>query len=55
MHWATPVVDRIASMRPRTFDLPSPRSRSQNVARVPRLHSREHNVSSGRVSKKGEC
>lgn len=38
MHWATPVVDRTASMRPRTFDSLSPRRRSQNVTRVPRLH-----------------
>jgi hypothetical protein len=35
---ATLVVDRTVSMRPRTFDLLSPRSRSQTVARVPRLH-----------------
>ena len=39
MHLATLVVDRTASMRPRTHDLVSPSNRSQNVARVPRLHT----------------
>ena len=40
----TPVVDPTASMRPRTLDPLSPSSRSQIVARVPRLHmtSRRH-------------
>ena len=38
MHSETLVVDRIAAMRPRTFDSPSPRNRSHFVNRVPRLH-----------------
>lgn len=38
MHSETLVVDRIAAMRPRTFDLLSLRNRSHNVARVRRLH-----------------
>ena len=34
----TPVVDQIASMRPRTFEPLSPRNRSRSVRRVPDLH-----------------
>jgi hypothetical protein len=39
VHLETPVVDRTASMRPRTSDPLSHRSRSHLVARVPRPHT----------------